>query len=66
MLYDWGLSGKEEWGALIGFPGIIASMIFSGNIHAFRWQVFVPVNFLIDVGILLGFRWVIGGFRRDA
>ena len=65
LLEDIGFYAREDTGAALGFPGIIACMILSGNFHAAypNW-FFPPVNFVCDVVILVGLRTIIAKVRK--
>jgi hypothetical protein len=67
MLEDIGSYAREETGALLGFPGVIVSMILSGNAHEYspEW-IFIPANFLCDLVILIIARKIIAKVRRHA
>jgi hypothetical protein len=59
-LEDIGFYAREDWGALLGLPGIIACMIISGNYHAaYPKMLFPPVNFVCDVMLLVLIRKLI-------
>ena len=67
MLEDIGFYAREETGALLALPGMIVSMILSGNAHEYspKWLI-IPVNFLCDVIILLAVRRIISKVRKHA
>ena len=66
-LEDIGFYAREDVGALLGLPGIIACMIISGNFHAaYPKLLFPPVNFACDVIILILVRKIIAKVRAHA
>ena len=64
-LEDIGFYARQDLGAMLGFPGVIGCMILSGNVHAaYPELLFPPVNFALDVVILIGLRKLFERIRQ--